>query len=129
MGLSTIQQSLSRGDFLYSLGSEGDVQERAKLSGILPDTGARVPELLLRKNATELCTFLNITFGSERVQKVTQPPREGSLNLEGDVQERAKLSGILPDTGARVPELLHHDSTDASQKKSPSLLVRDLLTF
>jgi hypothetical protein len=39
-----------------------------------------------------------------------------SLGSEGDVQERAELSGILPDTGARVSELLHHHGTDASQE-------------
>jgi CLIP-associating protein 1/2 len=74
MGLSTIQQSLSR--------PEVDIDDE-----LLARIGTVVMKQLghprpgVRKNATELCTFLNITFGSERVQKITQPPREGSLNL------------------------------------------------
>ena len=74
MGLSTIQQSLSRprveiaDDLLASIGAV-----------VMQQLGHPRPGV--RKSATELCTFLNLTFGSERVQKVTQPPREGSLNL------------------------------------------------
>lgn len=74
MGLSTIQQALMRpgteisDDFLASIGAV-----------VMQKLGHPRPGV--RKNATELCTFLNITFGSERVQKVTQAPREGSLNL------------------------------------------------
>ncbi|KAJ5771269.1 uncharacterized protein N7511_003320 [Penicillium nucicola] len=74
MGLNTIQQSLTRpkvevaDDLLASIGAV-----------VMQQLGHPRPGV--RKSATELCTFLNLTFGSERVQKVTQPPREGSLNL------------------------------------------------
>ncbi|KAJ5158363.1 uncharacterized protein N7500_008014 [Penicillium coprophilum] len=74
MGLSTIQQSLSRP------GIEIDDELLARIGAVVMQQLGH-PRPGVRKNATELCTFLNITFGSERVQKVTQPPREGSLNL------------------------------------------------
>ncbi|KAJ5147234.1 Protein stu1 [Penicillium atrosanguineum] len=35
----------------------------------------------VRKQATELCTLLNLKFGLDRVQKATPPAGEGSLNL------------------------------------------------
>ncbi|CAG8907867.1 unnamed protein product [Penicillium egyptiacum] len=74
MGLSTIQQSLSRP------GIDIDDELLARIgAAVMQQLGHPRPGV--RKNATELCTFLNITFGSERVQNVTQPPREGSLNL------------------------------------------------
>ena len=74
MGLSTIQQSLTRP------GTEISDELLASIGAVvMQNLGHSRPGV--RKNATELCTFLNITFGSERVQKVTQPPREGSLNL------------------------------------------------
>ncbi|CAG7947421.1 unnamed protein product [Penicillium nalgiovense] len=74
MGLSTIQQSLSRP------GIDIDDELLARIGAVVMQQLGH-PRPGVRKNATELCTFLNITFGSERVQKVTQPPREGSLNL------------------------------------------------
>ncbi|KAJ5511925.1 HEAT type 2 [Penicillium expansum] len=74
MGLSTIQQSLSRP------GVDIDDELLARIGAVVMHQLGH-PRPGVRKNATELCTFLNITFGSERVQKVTQPPREGSLNL------------------------------------------------
>ena len=74
MGLSTIQQSLSRP------GVDIDDELLARIGAVVMQQLGH-PRPGVRKNATELCTFLNITFGSERVQKVTQPPREGSLNL------------------------------------------------
>ncbi|KAJ5516598.1 hypothetical protein N7527_008158 [Penicillium freii] len=74
MGLSTIQQSLSRP------GADIDDELLARIGAVVMQQLGH-PRPGVRKNATELCTFLNITFGSERVQKVTQPPREGSLNL------------------------------------------------
>lgn len=74
MGLSTIQQALSRP------GVEIDDELLARIGAVVMQELGH-PRPGVRKNATELCTFLNITFGSERVQKVTQPPREGSLNL------------------------------------------------
>ncbi|CAG8145692.1 unnamed protein product [Penicillium olsonii] len=74
MGLSTIQQALARP------GTEISDELLASIGAIVMQKLGH-PRPGVRKNATELCTFLNITFGSERVQKVTQPPREGSLNL------------------------------------------------
>ncbi|KAI2728243.1 hypothetical protein CBS147354_2776 [Penicillium roqueforti] len=74
MGLSTIQQSLSRP------GIDIDDELLARIGAVVMQQLGH-PRPGVRKNATELCTFLNITFGPERVQKVTQPPREGSLNL------------------------------------------------
>lgn len=74
MGLSTIQQSLSRP------GTDIDDELLARIGAVVMQQLGH-PRPGVRKNATELCTFLNITFGPERVQKVTQPPREGSLNL------------------------------------------------
>ncbi|KAJ5332424.1 HEAT type 2 [Penicillium brevicompactum] len=74
MGLSTIQQSLTRP------GTEISDELLASIGAVVMQKLSH-PRPGVRKNATELCTFLNITFGSERVQKVTQPPREGSLNL------------------------------------------------
>jgi CLIP-associating protein 1/2 len=74
MGLSTIQQSLTRP------GTEISDELLASIGAVVMQKLGH-PRPGVRKNATELCTFLNITFGSERVQKVTQPPREGSLNL------------------------------------------------
>ncbi|KAJ5950597.1 uncharacterized protein N7479_009010 [Penicillium vulpinum] len=74
MGLSTIQQALSRP------GIDIDDELLARIGAVVMQQLGH-PRPGVRKNATELCTFLNITFGSERVQKVTQPPREGSLNL------------------------------------------------
>ncbi|KAG0155014.1 hypothetical protein PDIDSM_587 [Penicillium digitatum] len=74
MGLSAIQQSLSRP------GVDIDDELLARIGAVAMQQLGH-PRPGVRKNATELCTFLNITFGPERVQKVTQPPREGSLNL------------------------------------------------
>ncbi|KAJ5135338.1 uncharacterized protein N7515_004616 [Penicillium bovifimosum] len=74
MGLSTIQQSLSRPE----IDIDDDLLARV---GAVAMKQLGHPRPGVRKNATELCTFLNITFGTERVQKITQPPREGSLNL------------------------------------------------
>ncbi|KAJ5082505.1 Protein stu1 [Penicillium argentinense] len=54
---------------------------------VLASVGAVVSQQLnhcrpgVRKQATELCTLLNLKFGLERVQKLTQPAGEGSLNL------------------------------------------------
>lgn len=74
MGLSTIQQSLTRPGIEIS-------DELLASIGTVVMQSLNHPRPGVRKNATELCTFLNIKFGSERVQKITQPPREGSLNL------------------------------------------------
>lgn len=74
MGLSTIQQSLTRPGIEIS-------DELLASIGTIITQSLNHPRPGVRKNATELCTFLNINFGSERVQKITQPPREGSLNL------------------------------------------------
>ncbi|KAJ5577022.1 hypothetical protein N7535_003948 [Penicillium sp. DV-2018c] len=74
MGLSTIQQALSR--------PEVDIDDEllARIGAVaMKQLGHPRPGV--RKNATELCTFLNITFGSERVKKITEPLHEGSLNL------------------------------------------------
>ncbi|KAJ5091585.1 hypothetical protein NUU61_006455 [Penicillium alfredii] len=74
MGLSTIQQALAQPGVEIS-------------DDVLASVGTVVSQHLghprpgVRKNATELCTFLSLTFGSERVEKVTPPPQEGSLNL------------------------------------------------
>ncbi|KAJ5793809.1 hypothetical protein N7457_000408 [Penicillium paradoxum] len=74
LGLSTIQRALSRP------GVDIDDELLARIGAVVMQQLGH-PRPGVRKNATELCTFLNITFGSERVQNVTQPPREGSLNL------------------------------------------------
>ncbi|KAF3397776.1 Protein stu1 [Penicillium rolfsii] len=74
MGLATIQQALS--------------QKPVELSDdTLAKVGTVVSQELdhsrpgVRKQATELCTLLNLTFGPDRVQKVTPPAGPGSLNL------------------------------------------------
>lgn len=74
MGLATIHQALSQGPVEIS-------------DEVLASVGAVVSRQLghprpgVRKQATELCTLLNLKFGLERVQKVTKPAGEGSLNL------------------------------------------------
>ncbi|KAJ5682431.1 Protein stu1 [Penicillium macrosclerotiorum] len=74
MGLATIHQALSQGPVEIS-------------DDVLASIGAVVSQQLahprpgVRKQATELCTLLNLKFGLDRVQKVTQPAGEGSLNL------------------------------------------------
>ncbi|KAJ5727891.1 Protein stu1 [Penicillium malachiteum] len=74
LGLSTIHQALSQGPSEISdevLANVGSVLSR-QLSHPRPG---------VRKQATELCTLLNLKFGLDRVQKVTPPAGEGSLNL------------------------------------------------
>ncbi|KAJ5627944.1 Protein stu1 [Penicillium lividum] len=74
LGLSTIHQSLSQGPVEISdevLASVGGIVGR-QLGHPWPG---------VRKQATELCTLLNLRFGLDRVQKVTPPAGEGSLNL------------------------------------------------
>jgi CLIP-associating protein 1/2 len=74
MGLATIHQSLSQGPAEIS-------------DDTLATVGAVVSQQLghprpgVRKQATELCTLLNLKFGLDRVQKVTPPAGEGSRNL------------------------------------------------
>ncbi|OQE23822.1 hypothetical protein PENSTE_c008G00202 [Penicillium steckii] len=74
LGLSTMQQALAQGGT--------DISDE-----ILASVGGVVSQQLnhsrpgVRKQATELCTLLNLKFGLDRVQKVTQPAGEGSLNL------------------------------------------------
>ena len=74
LGLSTIHYALSQGpaeisdEVLASIGSVVSAQLSHQRPGV-------------RKQATELCTLLNLKFGLERVQKVTPPAGEGSLNL------------------------------------------------
>ncbi|KAI2790963.1 Protein stu1 [Penicillium oxalicum] len=74
MGLATVHQALSKGpvelsdDSLARIGTVVSQQLGHARPGV-------------RKQATELCTLLNIKFGPERVQKVTPPAGEGSLNL------------------------------------------------
>ncbi|KAJ5744703.1 Protein stu1 [Penicillium manginii] len=74
LGLSTMHQALAQGSEEISdevLASIGDVVSQ-QLNHSRPG---------VRKQATELCTLLNLKFGLERVQKLTQPAGEGSLNL------------------------------------------------
>ncbi|KAJ6109376.1 Protein stu1 [Penicillium sp. IBT 16267x] len=74
LGLSTIHQALLHGSVEIS-------------DEVLSSVGAVVSRQLghpwpgVRKQATELCTLLNLKFGLDRVQKVTPPAGEGSLNL------------------------------------------------
>lgn len=74
MGLATVHQALSQGPVELS-------------DDTLANVGAVVSKELghsrpgVRKQATELCTLLNLKFGLDRVQKVTPPAGEGSLNL------------------------------------------------
>ena len=74
MGLSIILQSLSQGpaeisdDTLVTVGTVVSQQLGHPRPGV-------------RKQATELCTLLNLKFGLDRVQKATPPAGEGSLNL------------------------------------------------
>ncbi|KAJ5975783.1 Protein stu1 [Penicillium waksmanii] len=74
LGLSTMHQALAQGSEEISdevLASIGDVVSQ-ELNHSRPG---------VRKQATELCTLLNLKFGLDRVQKLTQPAGEGSLNL------------------------------------------------
>ncbi|GLI73994.1 suppressor of tub2 mutation [Penicillium ochrochloron] len=74
MGLATVHQALSQGPVELSddtLASVGTVVSK--------ELGHSRPGV--RKQATELCTLLNLKFGLDRVQKVTPPAGEGSLNL------------------------------------------------
>lgn len=74
LGLSTMHQALAQGT--------ADISDE-----VLASVGAVVSQQLnhsrpgVRKQATELCTLLNLKFGLDRVQKLTQPAGEGSLNL------------------------------------------------
>ncbi|KAJ5161565.1 Protein stu1 [Penicillium capsulatum] len=74
MGLSAIHQALSPGSVEIS-------------DAVLAQVGTVVSQNLshsrpgVRKQATELCTLLNLKFGLDRVQKITPPAGEGSLNL------------------------------------------------
>lgn len=74
MGLATIHQALSPTSVEIS-------------DDVLASVGAVVSQQLshprpgVRKQATELCTLLNLKFGLDRVQKVTPSAGEGSLNL------------------------------------------------
>lgn len=74
MGFSTINHVLS--------------QDSAEISDeVLASVGSALSQHLghprpgVRKQATELCTLLNLKFGLDRVQKVTPSAGEGSLNL------------------------------------------------
>lgn len=74
LGLSIMHQALAQGTEEISdeaLASIGDVVSQ-QLNHSRPG---------VRKQATELCTLLNLKFGLDRVQKLTQPAGEGSLNL------------------------------------------------
>ncbi|KAJ5097219.1 Protein stu1 [Penicillium angulare] len=74
LGLSTIHQSLSESQIDISdedLAQVGTVVSK-QLSHSRPG---------VRKQATELATLLNLKFGLDRVQKITPPAGEGSLNL------------------------------------------------
>lgn len=74
LGLSTMHQALAQGseeisdEVLASIGGVVSQQLNHSRPGV-------------RKQATELCTLLNLKFGLDRVQKLTQPAGEGSLNL------------------------------------------------
>ncbi|CEO59004.1 hypothetical protein PMG11_03694 [Penicillium brasilianum] len=74
MGLATVQQALSQGPVELSDESLASV-------GTVVSQQLGHPRPGVRKQATELCTLLNLKFGLERVQKVTPPAGEGSLNL------------------------------------------------
>lgn len=74
MGLSIIHQSLSQGPAEIS-------DDTLATVGTVVSQQLGHPRPGVRKQATELCTLLNIKFGLERVQKVTPPAGEGSLNL------------------------------------------------
>ncbi|KAJ5806583.1 Protein stu1 [Penicillium pulvis] len=74
LGLSTIHQALQQGPVEISdevLASVGNVVSR-QLGHPWPG---------VRKQATELCTLLNLKYGLDRVQKLAPPAGEGSLNL------------------------------------------------
>lgn len=74
LGLSAIHQALSPGAVEIS-------------DEVLAQVGTTVSQHLghprpgVRKQATELCTLLNLKFGLDRVQKVAPSAGEGSLNL------------------------------------------------
>lgn len=74
MGLATVHQALSPSSVEIS-------------DDVLARVGAVVSQQLshsrpgVRKQATELCTLLNLKFGLDRVRKVTPSAGEGSLNL------------------------------------------------
>lgn len=74
LGLSAIHQALSPGTVEIS-------------DEVLARVGTAVSQHLghprpgVRKQATELCTLLNLKFGLDRMQKVAPPAGEGSLNL------------------------------------------------
>jgi len=74
MGLATIHQSLSQGPAEIS-------DDTLATVGTVISQQLGHPRPGVRKQATELCTLLNLKFGRERVQKVTPPAGEGSLNL------------------------------------------------
>lgn len=74
MGLATVHQALSQGPIELSDDSLASV-------GTVVSQQLGHPRPGVRKQATELCTLLNLKFGLDRVQKVTPPAGEGSLNL------------------------------------------------
>lgn len=74
MGLATVHQALSQGPVELSDASLASV-------GTVVSQQLGHPRPGVRKQATELCTLLNLKFGLDRVQKVTPPAGEGSLNL------------------------------------------------
>jgi CLIP-associating protein 1/2 len=74
MGLATVHQALSQGPIELSDDSLASV-------GTVVSRQLGHPRPGVRKQATELCTLLNLKFGLDRVQKVTPPAGEGSLNL------------------------------------------------
>lgn len=74
MGLATIHQSLSQGPAEIS-------DDTLATVGTVVSQQLGHPRPGVRKQATELCTLLNLKFGLDRVQKVTPPAGEGSLNL------------------------------------------------
>ena len=74
LGLSAIHQALSPGSVEIS----DEVLARV---GTVVSQQLGHPRPGVRKQATELCTLLNLKFGLDRVQKITPPAGEGSLNL------------------------------------------------
>ncbi|KAJ5127029.1 Protein stu1 [Penicillium atrosanguineum] len=74
MGLSIIYQSLSQGPAEIS-------DDTLATVGTVVSQQLGHPRPGVRKQATELCTLLNLKFGLDRVQKATPPAGEGSLNL------------------------------------------------
>lgn len=74
MGLATVHQALSQGSVELSDDTLASV-------GTVVSQQLGHPRPGVRKQATELCTLLNLKFGLDRVQKVTPPAGEGSLNL------------------------------------------------